>query len=58
MRRGQKFLAGFTHNLVLKLIALALAIITWLYINEELSREKREIQWRRNFLGLTESEGE
>ena len=26
----------FTHNLVLKLVALGLAIITWLYVNNEL----------------------
>lgn len=44
----------FAHNLLLKLIALALAIIIWFYINGELSRDKRELQWRRNFLGLTE----
>ena len=26
----------FTHNLVLKLIALGLAITTWIYVNGEL----------------------
>ena len=26
----------FTHNIVLKLIALGLAIITWIYVNGEL----------------------
>jgi hypothetical protein len=57
MRRGQKFLKGLTHNLVLKLIALALAIITWFYINEELNKEKMELQWHKDFLGLMESEG-
>lgn len=47
----------FTHNLVLKLIALVLAIITWFYINGELSKEKKELQWRKDFLGLMESGG-
>lgn len=28
----------FTHNLPLKLIALGLAIITWIYVNRELMR--------------------
>lgn len=26
----------FTHNFTLKLIALALAVITWIYVNGEL----------------------
>lgn len=46
----------FTHNWVLKLITLALAIITWFYINGELSREQRERQWRKNFSGQMELE--
>ncbi len=28
----------FTHNLILKLIALGLAAITWVYVNDELSK--------------------
>ena len=28
----------FTHNLPLKLIALGLAVITWIYVNRELMR--------------------
>lgn len=28
----------FTHNLGLKLIALGLAIITWIYVNGELAK--------------------
>ncbi len=28
----------FAHNLFLKLIALGLAIITWIYVNRELMR--------------------
>lgn len=28
--------AWFTHNLGLKLIALGLAVITWIYVNGEL----------------------
>ena len=28
----------FTYNLTLKLIALGLAIITWIYVNRELMR--------------------
>ncbi len=26
----------FTHNLVLKIVALVLAVVTWLYVNNEL----------------------
>ncbi len=28
----------FTHNFALKIIALGLAIITWIYVNNELAK--------------------
>lgn len=31
----------FTHNLALKIIALVLAVITWFYINGELTKYSR-----------------
>jgi len=31
--------ALFTYNFLLKLVALILAVITWLYVNGELARE-------------------
>ena len=31
----------FTHNIGLKLIALGLAIITWIYVKDDLSRHIR-----------------
>ncbi len=30
-----------THNIILKLIALGLAVITWIYVNDELGRHIR-----------------
>ena len=29
----------FTHNLALKIIALGLAIVTWIYVNGELKKQ-------------------
>jgi len=30
----------FTHNLILKLVALGLAVITWFYVNNELLNQQ------------------
>ncbi len=31
----------FTNNFILKLVALGLAVITWIYVNDALSRNLR-----------------